>query len=203
MHDEIWRDILDFDGYQVSNRGRVRTYWYKTRCAIGYGTCCELRDIPRILPQSDDGNGYMKVYLRDHHTGKRYCKKVHRLVAEAFIPCPDPDYTVDHVKSGSEGKLDNSVENLRWISRSDNIRKAYLDGMCDDRIRRQNKPVIAVDLWTGDEMYFPSIGEAAETLRVDRCSISHVLVGDYERTGHHYFEYAGREDRLLYGNQSY
>lgn len=197
---ELWRDIFGFDGYQVSNEGRVRTYWYKVRCSTGYGTYCELRDIPRIVPQSDDGNGYMKVCLRDHRTGRHYCKKVHRLVAEAFIPCENPEYTVDHIKSGPKGKLDNSVENLQWISRPDNIRKAYVDGVCDERIRRQNKPIIAVDLWTNDEIYFQSIKEAAESLKMDRSSISHVLVGDYEKTNHYYFEYAGKEERLLYGN---
>ena len=34
---------------------------------------------------------------------------------------------------------------------------------------------------------------------IDRSSISHVLRGDIERTSHYYFEYADREDRLLYG----
>ena len=200
---EEWRDIQDFEGYQVSDNGRVRTFWHKHRCPTGHGTYCELSDIPRIVPQSDDGNGYLKVTIRNHTTNRSFCKKVHRLVAEAFIKHDVNDDTVDHILSGTEGKLDNSVDNLRWISRRENIKKAYRDGMCDERIVRQNKAIIATDLWTGDELYFDSIKEAADRLGLDRSYISHVLIGDNEKTSHYTFEYAGREEKLLYGNQCY
>ena len=202
---EEWRNIEGFPGYQVSDEGRVRTFWSKRRCESGYGTYRHYDDEPHIMPQSDDGNGYMKVFLRsDEYPPKKRCIKVHRLVAEAFISKPDgDDYTVDHIRSGSEGKLDNSIKNLRWISRPENIRKAYRDGMCDERIARQNKPIIAIDLWTGEERFYRSIGEAADDLYLDRSSISHVLIGDYERARHYTFEYAGREEVLLYGYEGY
>lgn len=198
MHEE-WRDIRGFLGYQVSNLGRVRTFWRKKHYPKGYGTYRYLSDEPTIMSISDDGNGYMKVMLYCKADGHRYCKKVHRLVAEAFLPNPyADDYTVDHIISGPEGKLDNSVSNLRWISRSENIKKAYVDGMCDARIARQNKPIVAIDLWTGDEYFYYSIKDAAQDLGVDRSIISHILIGDYERSKRYTFEYAGREERLLY-----
>ena len=200
---EIWKDIPDFLGYQVSNLGQVRSFWKRKHYPTGYGTYWYLSDEPYIMSQSDDGNGYMKVMLYCREDGKRYVKKVHRLVAEAFIPCDDPKLTVDHKRSGREGKLDNSVSNLQWITRQENIRKAYREGMCDARIKSQEKDIIAIDLWTGEEQYFSSIGEAASELSIDRTSISHVLRGDYEKTSHYRFEYAGREERLLYGNEGY
>lgn len=199
---EEWRDINGFPGYQISSYGRVRTFWKRKHYPTGYGTFNYLSDDPRIMSVSDDGNGYMKVMLYSRNDGKRYCKKIHRLVAEAFIPNPyGPDYTVDHICSGPEGKLDNSVENLRWISRSDNIKKAYRDGVCDARIARSRKPVIGINLWTGEEEYFHSIGDAADAIGVDRSSISHILRGDIDKVGHYTFEYADREDRLLYGQE--
>ena len=197
---EEWRDIVGFPGYQVSNRGRVRTFWRRKHYPTGYGCYNYISDIPKILSQSDDGNGYMKVMLYCDVDGHRYCKKTHRLVAEAFISHADVDDTVDHIRSGRKGKLDNSVENLRWIPRRENIQKAYRDGMCDERIRLQCRAVIAIDLWTGEECYFSSIQEAADVLRIDRTSISHVLRGDCFRVRNYHFEYAGREDRLLYGD---
>ena len=201
---EVWKNIKGFDGYQVSNFGRIRTFWRKRHYPTGYGTFSYISDEPTIMSLSDDGNGYMKVMLYDSINGKRYCKKVHRLVAEAFIPNDDPYCdTVDHIKSGPEGKLNNTVDNLRWISRVDNIRKAYRDGVCDERILRSRKRIIAIDLWTGKEIFFDSIGDASEKLGVDRSSISHVLRGDYERVGHYTFEYAGREEILLYGLEDY
>lgn len=199
---EEWRDIDGFPGYQVSNHGRVRTFWKRKHYPTGYGTYNYISDTANIMSLSDDGNGYMKVMLYCKTDGKRYCKKVHRLVAEAFIPNPyGLGYTVDHIHSGREGKFDNSVDNLQWMPRRDNIQKAYRDGVCDSRIARQNKPIIAIDLWTMEEHYYHSINDAAYDLGIDRSSISHVLRGDYEKTGHYTFEYAGREERLLHEHE--
>lgn len=190
---EIWKDIHNFPGYQVSNKGRIKSFqkgrWNKNK--------------PKIMKTSDDGNGYLKVMLYSNVDNKRYCKKVHRLVAEEFIKHNDENDTVDHIKSGPLGKLDNSVENLRWISRRENIKKAYDDGMCNERIHKSRKPIISINLYTNEEQYFNSIEEASFKLNIDRTSISHVLLGDREKTSHYSFEYAGREERLLYGTEFY
>lgn len=198
---EEWRDVDGFEGYQVSNKGNVRSFWKKKHYPTGYGTYRVLGDEPHVMSTSNDGNGYLKLMLYNHDDRRRYCRKVHKLVADAFIPNDDPSKnTVDHIKPGPEGKLDNSVENLRWMARSDNIKKAYRDGMCDRRIASQERDIIATDLWTREEIYFSSIQEAANELGIDRASISHVLRGDYARTSHYSFEYAGTEGRLLYGS---
>lgn len=195
---EEWKNIQNFDGYQVSNKGRVRSFWKKKRKKKGYGTERILSKTPTIMKTSDDGNGYQKLMLYSNDTKRRHCKKVHRLVAEAFIPHEPWNDTVDHITSGPEGKLDNRVNNLRWISRRENIQKAYRDGICDGRIEKQNKPIIAHDLWTGEELFFWSIKDAANDLNIDRSSISHVLIGDLEKTSHYYFEYADGEETLLH-----
>jgi len=200
---EEWRDIAGFDGYQVSNKGRVRSFWKKKHYPKGYGTYRSLSNQPTIMSQSDDGNGYLKLMLYDKKTGKRYCRKTHRLVAEAFLNKPDDAYTVDHIESGAKGKLNNNVSNLRWMSRRENIQKAYRDGMCDERIHMQQKSVIATDLFTGENFYFSNIGEAALELGLNRTSISHVLRGDKDKISHYIFEYADKEDDLLYGNDEY
>ena len=198
---EVWKDIPRFPGYQVSNTGFVRSFWKRKHSKTGYGCDWVLGDTPKTMNMSDDGNGYLKLMLTSRENGKRYCRKVHKLVAEAFVPNDDPaKNTVDHIKSGPEGKLDNSVENLRWMTRPDNIRKAYRDGMCDARIARSMKDVVVTDLWTGNEIYFSSIGEAADELGYTHSTISHALRLPSQRVGHYRVEYAGREDRLLYGD---
>jgi hypothetical protein len=120
-----------------------------------------------------------------------------------FLPLPadfyENDYTVDHICSGPEGKLDNSVDNLRWMIRADNIKKAYKDGVCDARIRRQMISIFAFDTWLGEYIYFPSITDAARDLDVNYNSIQNSL----RRYGsmvadRYYFEYATGEDDLLY-----
>ena len=175
---EEWRDIEEFPGYQVSSEGYVRSYWNKVKkkgCWGGYERV--LGNEPKELKMSDDGNGYMKVFLQNND--KRRCVKVHRLVAEAFIPRDDDSCdTVDHIISGPEGKIDNSVRNLRWMSRRENIQKAYRDGMCDRRIRRSKQEVLAIDSYSGEEKYYPSIKDSADDLKVHYTTISHAVADE-------------------------
>ena len=58
-------------------------------------------------------NGYLQVNL----SGIRVPQLVHRLVAKAFIPNPENKPTVDHINGN---KLDNRVENLRWVTQKEN-----------------------------------------------------------------------------------
>ena len=200
---EIWKDIDGFPGYQVSNTGYVRSFWKRGHKPHGYGAEWYLSNTPSIMRMSDDGNGYLKVMLYCRLDGHRYCKKVHRLVAEAFIPKIDDADTVDHIQSGRYGKLDNSVDNLRWLSRRENIQKAYRDGMCDDRIRGSLKPVVVMDTRTDDEVYYESIQDAAKAMGVHYTTISHALKTEEGRVRHYIVELAGREDRLLHGSENF
>jgi len=86
---EIWKDIDFTEGmYQISSYGQVRNK------GTGY-----------ILKQSGDGRGYLKANICE----KR--KRVHRLVALAFIPNPENEPQVNHI---NENKTDNRVDNLEW-----------------------------------------------------------------------------------------
>ena len=204
---EEWREIPGFPGYEASTLGFIRTYWYKVRNSTGYGTHRELRDIPKPLPGSPDDNGYLHVNVYCALDGIRYTRKIHVLIAITFLPLPDDyefaDYTVDHIDSGPRGKLNNAVTNLQWMTRSDNIKKAYADGVCDVRIRKQCKPIMVRDLWTGEWTYYDSITDAAHCLNLDHSTLSHAINNGRNKVSHHIIEYAGREDRLLYGNEYY
>lgn len=90
---EEWRDIVDYEGlYQVSNLGRVRSLITN-----------------KILKQQKDKNGYLFVGIRKN--GKRKFKKIHRLVAEAFLDNPNNLPEVNHK---DENKTNNVVSNLEY-----------------------------------------------------------------------------------------
>lgn len=199
---EIWKSHEKYPGYEISNTGKVRSYWEKVKKKDSWGgTERVLTNVTHELSQSDDGNGYLKVYMRDFD-GKNHCVKVHRLVAETFIPNDDPSKdTVDHIISGESGKLNNSVDNLRWISRRDNIQKAYRDGMCNRRIERQKREIYLTDLYTGDEKYFNSIGEAAGYIGVHYTTLSHSLSDGTIVKKRYVVENTGREEILLYDSK--
>lgn len=100
---EQWRDIDGYDGaYQVSDLGRVRSRksgeW-------------------KIMRFGKDSKGYLTIGLCRNGKQKRY--KVHRLVANAFIPNSDESKTqINHI---DECKQNNKVSNLEWCSAQYNV----------------------------------------------------------------------------------
>ena len=116
---EIWKDIKgNREIYQISNKGNVRT---KARIgARGYFV------EEKVLTKFDNSNGYYRVSMRlsgDEHSKMYY---VHRLVAMMFIPQEIGKIFVNH-KDGN--KHNNSVDNLEWVTRSENEKHAWVTGL--------------------------------------------------------------------------
>lgn len=204
MTEEIWKDVTNYPGYQVSNKGQVRSFWKKQkRSGTWGGTERVLTNESSVIPASDDGNGYLKVFMTDKD-GKKHCRKIHRMVAEEFIPNPNGYDTVDHIVSGADGKLDNSIENLRWLSRKENIQKAYIDGMCDSRIANSRTPVMLHDWCNDEDIYMRSLQEAGEEAGVHYSTISHAIAnGQAIKRGRYTARYADLDERMYYGNEGY
>lgn len=102
---EIWVDIPSTNGcYQASSLGRIR------RSSPSRGTRVGKVLSPRRHPQ-----GYLHVVLCVG--GEKLTRKVHRLVAEAFLGF-FPDLEVCH----NDGNFDhNAPENLRWDTHLSNM----------------------------------------------------------------------------------
>lgn len=114
---EIWKDVSGFEGYyQVSNLGRVKSY---DRVITERGGITR-KHYGRIIHHGLAGCGYAQIHL--YVNGVQTVTYAHRLVAAAFIgPCPD-GLEVNH-KNGN--KQDNRVENLEYVTRSENERHSY------------------------------------------------------------------------------
>lgn len=116
---EVWRDIPEYLGYyQISNLGRVRslerTITYSPSKAYPNGRNMVLKQ--RVLKPCTDKKGYEFVQLFINN--KFRSKKVHRLVAEVFIPNPNNLPQVNHK---DEVKNNNKVTNLEWCSAAYNV----------------------------------------------------------------------------------
>lgn len=67
------------------------------------------------LKPINNGNGYFYVNLWIN--GLQHSRYIHRLVAQAFIPNPSNHKYVDHIDRNKEN---NNIENIRWVSASEN-----------------------------------------------------------------------------------
>ena len=138
---EIFRDVKDYEGlYEVSNLGNVKSL---SRFRKGKnGSTVTVKE--KILKQSFDGAGYLAVVLCEN--GNRANKRVHKLVAVAFLNHAKTDYeiVVDHVDND---KLNNNLNNLQLISVRENSSK--------DRRRKYSKFIgisynKSLDSWKGE-----------------------------------------------------
>ena len=82
----------------------------------------------RELKPSIDGHGYQHVSLRN--SGKTTDKKVHNLVAEAFLGARPKGFVVDHI-CPERGKTYNHYSNLEYVSQRENIHRAWANGLCE------------------------------------------------------------------------
>ena len=111
---ELWKPIKGYEGYyEVSNLGNIRSVDRMVKHSKGGMRVYK----GSILTPTLNVDGYETVHLSKFNVSRM--KRVHRLVAEAFIPNPNNLPTVNHK---DENKMNNSAENLEWMSIADNIK---------------------------------------------------------------------------------
>lgn len=108
---ESWKKIKNYESYEVSNLGNVRTF-NKRNSINNY-------DEPKLLKQKQIithcGKKYTRVNLCLNGTKKQYF--VHRLVCECFKDNPENKQQVNHIDNNP---LNNELSNLEWCTNSEN-----------------------------------------------------------------------------------
>ena len=96
-----------------------------------------------------DRDGYQRITLK----GKSY--RLHRVILDAFEPCPGDEYVIDHINNVHD---DNRISNLRWTTVQENTKYAGEMGLLS-RMRNNNQIVICIDENTGIGYMFNTIVE--------------------------------------------
>lgn len=154
------KDIKGFEGqYAITSCGKVWSYKSK-----------------RFLVPWDNQYGYLQVGLMVNSKLKKY--RIHRLVAEAYIPNPDNKPYVNHL---NECKSDNYVSNLEWATAKENIN--YGTGI-ERGSKRQWTKIRCVE--TGD--IYPSQKAASRDTGICVQSIHFCIHGKQKTAGGYHWE---------------
>jgi hypothetical protein len=128
MIEEIWKTIAGFDGYEVSNIGRVRSTERLVKTSNGIR-----RFQGRILACVVSKRNYNCVTLSSKDTQRKQLR-VGRLVVDAFIRKLMPGEEVNHIDFDS---LNDVLQNLEIVSHDKNIKHSVLAGRMSKKLTEQ------------------------------------------------------------------
>lgn len=169
---EIWKDIPNYNGYQVSNLGRVRTY-NKTTYTEKHGIRhWKNRILKQKLQQRKNKRKDYRVELWNE--GKHKTFLVARLVAFTFLnkDINNSKLTVNHIDGNS---ANNNINNLEIISLKENIQHEFNNNL------GFQKNVVIEDKKTGETKKYNSLAKGSLAIFQNRGYISEKLKkGIYE-----------------------
>jgi len=172
---EFWKKVPGIPFMEGSSYGNVRTLDRVVTTKSG------TRVIKgRILKQQQHSNGYLCVGFGKN--GKKIDRLVHRLIAKAFIPNPNNYPEINH---RDNNPLNNSVDNLEWITHECNIE--YREKYGKSATEVSGRPVLVINLRTLKVSRFRSQHEAGRALGVSDRNINSVIKGRRKTAGGYWF----------------
>ena len=115
FQNEIWKDIKGYEGlYQISNYGRVKSLYSWN----GHRHVKDNKILKCSHSRPSSKKSYQRSIVKLYKNGKKKNYKVHRLVAEHFIPNPNNYKAVNHLDCNP---MNNKVTNLEWCTQKHNF----------------------------------------------------------------------------------
>ena len=182
------KNIKDFENYLIDEDGKI----------------INASNGRTKTPYINKENGYLYVDLWKNN--KSYKKPIHRLIAETFIPNPKHKLTVDH-KDGN--RLNNSIDNLRWATYSEQNSRFKTNGVRSERVKviryheTRKKRGGGHLSWDHiiEEKEFDSISDVAKYFNLTIGNISLLLrngtIGKRGKTRGYKFEYINSQRKCI------
>ena len=148
--------IIGCSKYNINENGDVYSLFIR-----GF-----VRTTPKKLKQFKNNNGYYQVYLMTDDNKQKWFR-VHRLVAEVFIPNPENKPYVDHINGNRE---DNSIDNLRWCTQKENCNNPISINRYKN-CKKNNKEIEQYNKCYELLGVYKSISEASKLLNIKACNI--------------------------------
>jgi HNH endonuclease len=130
------RPIKDFPDYTIDIKGNIYSSERTIIRSDGKSQYVPMRKLKPVLNSS----GYYTVAL--YRDKKRYTKTTHRLLAEHYITCDIENGQVNHIDGN---KTNNSINNLEWVTASENTKHAYSQGLCTFAKTKINRAKLSIE----------------------------------------------------------
>lgn len=155
---ELWKEIPNFSNYEASTEGRIRS-------KSGH-----------ILYTCPNNCDYEIVVL--YKNNRPYCRPVHRLIAQTFLPNPENLTDVDHINND---KSDNSISNLHWLSHRDNCRKYFDEKKYRDRLLLSIAQGHWINIYSGMTTSFQGSLTTPSSITIDYYCLNSDLITEMRR----------------------
>ena len=183
---EIWKTAVYkgviYEGlYKISNLGRILSLNYRNTGKA------------ELMTPFEDTGGYLRVELSKN--GETKTCKIHRLVAETFLPNPENKPQVNHKIEGKKGKKINMVifntdgsinkerTTIEWVTAKENCNYGTRNERCAKAISKAmtngklSKPVLQFTLDGEFLREWPSTREIERQLGFDSSAVGRCCLG--------------------------
>lgn len=185
---EIWKTIINYENYEVSNYGRIRSF---------VNNKLNKRKEKKIIKPILTKYGYYRLTLCNEEGHKIF--NVHRLVAQAFLENYDEKLQVNHK---DENKINNNVDNLEMCNSKYNCNYGTRNKKISEKTRnkkiseKDRKRLYDYNINKMKKVYcfennktYISINEAGRNLKLNSGNIALVCSGKRKTTGNYHFKY--------------